>query len=322
MRVRRVSSQATTSASRSAASTRSVMSSRLPIGVGQTTSRPALTPALRRVHRRAPAARRRASPPPRRTARARSGPRLALGGSARAATTARAGPSSSSPRRDRARRRSPRPRGRARSRAREPDAEPPPDPASTAARRLVAVVGQLGDERAGDLAAARQRAARAPSRASLRAAARPSRAIARPRRQRLEAAAAGAVARAVLGPVEVDHACGRARRRARARRGRAARRARSPPPIPVPSVSITASLGVRAPPRAAARRARRRSRRCRRRPAAPSRSLIRSRNGTSSSGRWFDQARRPSRGRPARGCRSRPPRRRAPPRGPPRPPRP
>src|SRR3954447_3277119 len=39
-RVRRVSSQATTSASRSAASTRRVTSSRLPIGVGQTTSRP------------------------------------------------------------------------------------------------------------------------------------------------------------------------------------------------------------------------------------------------------------------------------------------
>ena len=34
----RVSSHATTSASRSAVSTRSVMSSRFPIGVGQTTS--------------------------------------------------------------------------------------------------------------------------------------------------------------------------------------------------------------------------------------------------------------------------------------------
>ena len=43
--MRRVSSQATTSASRSADSTRSVTSSRLPIGVGQTTSRP-LTPGL------------------------------------------------------------------------------------------------------------------------------------------------------------------------------------------------------------------------------------------------------------------------------------
>ena len=40
----RVSSQATTSASRSAASTRSVTSSRLPIGVGHTTSRPTGAP--------------------------------------------------------------------------------------------------------------------------------------------------------------------------------------------------------------------------------------------------------------------------------------
>src|ERR687893_650306 len=43
VRVRRVSSHATTSASRSAERTRSVTSSRFPIGVGQTTSRPAIS---------------------------------------------------------------------------------------------------------------------------------------------------------------------------------------------------------------------------------------------------------------------------------------
>ncbi len=50
--MRRVSSQATRSASRSAASTRRVTSSRLPIGVGQTIRRPALTPSSSSASRR------------------------------------------------------------------------------------------------------------------------------------------------------------------------------------------------------------------------------------------------------------------------------
>ena len=63
-----VSSQATTSASRSAASTRSVTSSRLPIGVGQTTSRPVMSPPPVPE----PATRPRSSPPRLRNARAGS----------------------------------------------------------------------------------------------------------------------------------------------------------------------------------------------------------------------------------------------------------
>ena len=68
-RVRRVSSHATTSASRSADSTRRVMSSRFPIGVGHTTSLPLTAPATP-----APSARRPSSPPRRRSGRAGRAP--------------------------------------------------------------------------------------------------------------------------------------------------------------------------------------------------------------------------------------------------------
>ena len=103
--MRRVSSQATTSASRSAASTRSVTSSRLPIGVGQTTSRPLTTPpprpgrrrTARRPGARGPASPRRPSPPRRRTPPPPRAPRRGPGRSARRAITSRAGSSSRSP---------------------------------------------------------------------------------------------------------------------------------------------------------------------------------------------------------------------------------
>ena len=90
----RVSSQRTTSASASSRSTRSVTSSRLPIGVAQTASGTGYDP-LRAPRSRAGSRR---SRPRRRPARpGRSGPCRAPASALRRATTSRAGPSRSSP---------------------------------------------------------------------------------------------------------------------------------------------------------------------------------------------------------------------------------
>ena len=216
-RVRRVSSQATTSASRSAESTRSVTSSRLPIGVGQTTSRP-LTP----LRPRARAGRRRACPAssPKWAAdpHRRRGPAAARA----ARTTSRAGPSSRSP----------------------AATAPPPititsglntltSPTSPAPslrpiarqhrpRRRIAVVGQLGDERAGDLAA---RSASAPSAepGSAPAADRPSSPIASPEASTSRQPRPGQSPGQSLA-VDVDHHVAELGADAAARRGRCARR--------------------------------------------------------------------------------------------------
>ena len=86
------------SASRRAASTRRVTSSRLPIGVGQTIRRPALIgspPSGPGRRTRAPPPR--SSPPRPRTPPARSRRCPSTAGSARSATSARTGPRSSSP---------------------------------------------------------------------------------------------------------------------------------------------------------------------------------------------------------------------------------
>ena len=102
--MRRVSSQATTSASRSAASTRRVTSSRLPIGVGQTISRPPSRLGRSRSRGRpegqpVEGERRRADHPSLRPqiAPARSGPDRGVAAARARATAARAGSSSSSP---------------------------------------------------------------------------------------------------------------------------------------------------------------------------------------------------------------------------------
>ena len=202
----------------------------------------------------------------------------------------------------------------------QPDAEAPSHELEHLARDRVAVVRELGDERAGDRAARRRHPAE--RRVRVRAG--------RPRRPRARCALPEAITSRQPRFGHLPGQGGPSRSTTTWPSSPAdpvAPRWRRPPmttapPIPVPSVSISAS---RAPARGAVRAARRAAPAFvsfSRKTGSPSRSLIRSRNGTSSSGRWLLHMRdRARRGRPATGSRSRPPRRRGRRRAPPRPPR-
>ena len=287
-RVRRVSSQATTSASRRAESTRSVTSSRFPIGVGQTTR------LTRRAAFRASSASSAApsipdsSPNAAGTIRtpAGCGRQRPLGHHlARGLEQQVAGRHGAAADHDHL--------GVERVHdAGEPRPQPAPDLGQHLDRAGVAGVRQLGDERAGDLAP--RRPAAGPS-ADSGVALRP-RSAPRARWPLPEAStsrqprpgqppghsravvvdhhvpelAAEPVRAAVEAPVEHQR-----RRRSRCRAS-AAQRARRPGRA-VAVLGEHRDVGVVVDVR----------------PGSPRRSLIRSRNGTSSSGRWFDHSDRP-----------------------------
>ena len=240
--MRRVSSQATTSASRSAASTRSVTSSRLPIGVGQTTSAPgrSVTPGragstalgrgiarrvralLERQHRRAEHPRLGAeAPPPRRA------PRRAPGAARARASSSRAGPSSSSP----AAITPPPITMTSGLKMLTSVASPTPSVAADRRQRAARARGSPScassvDERAGELRGPPRARGPAPCPAARGRRAARLAAERRARRDRLQAAAVRAVALARRAVDVDDHVAelGAARR---SRRGRAARRARA-----------------------------------------------------------------------------------------------
>ena len=152
--MRRVSSHATTSASRRAESTRSVTSSRFPIGVGQTTSRPPLmqTPPAARRRPRGPPAPRPPGPPRLRRPPPRSAPTSRPGASARSPHHLRAGSSSSSP----AALTPPPITTTCGLKMFTSDTSPMPsalaDQRDRVARHRVALLGELGDQRPGQLA--------------------------------------------------------------------------------------------------------------------------------------------------------------------------
>ena len=159
--MRRVSSQAMTSASRSADSTRRVMSSRFPIGVGQTTSRPPVTPTVSRVR----VARRAAAPPPSRAiSAAPSSPASAPNFATTIRTASRPGSSARSRTNSRARARaaarpprSLRRRSRSTSGLKMFTSETSPTPRlrpisrDRVARHRIALLRELGDQRPGQL---------------------------------------------------------------------------------------------------------------------------------------------------------------------------
>ena len=139
-----------------------------------------------------------------------------------------------------------------------------PEQRDDVARGAVAVVRELGDQRAGDRPPARRRPARARTPASRSPTRVPSRAERRARHDRLQAADVPARARR---PVHVDDHVAELPGRAVARRARSARRRAARRRCRCRCVSSTACPRARAPRRSAARPAARRWRRCRRRPA-------------------------------------------------------
>ena len=269
-RVWRVSSARTTSASRSSASTRSVTSSRLPIGVAQTASgtHAATQPRTRSGRRR--------SARPRHRARRRSISSSCPAGASASRRTARPGRGH---RAGRTRRRRSRRRSR---RARAEDVDERAD-------RDAEVVADLA--RAPDAAARRGRARSRPapstSRASL-SAARPEQYAStwpRPEHAPWHGSPSSTI---TMWPSSV-HA------------RKSCPSATTPPPTPVPSVSISEVVRAAARARARTRRRRRSSRRSPSRPAARAALPSPSRNGTSWSGMLTAPSASRARGRSATG---------------------
>ena len=240
---------------------------------------------------RTPSARRPSSPPRRRSGRARSAPPRAPAAARARATTARAGSSSRSPPRTApppititsglnvfTSPTSPKPSRSPTSSSTSRASGSPSCASSVTIPPLISLLGgEPPPERRVRLRLAPPAAPRGRSRSPTRA----------PRSSPDPGAVAGAV-----GPVQLEHRRGRARRPPRTRRGTPRRSASSPPPIPVPSETITAwRAPAAAPLRASASIDALPS--LSTTTGSPSRSLIRSRNGTPSSGRWFDQRETP-----------------------------
>ena len=259
--MRRVSSQATTSASRSARehAQRDVLE---VADRRRADDQPAASAAVGASPSERHAPPRRASPTRRRSAPARSAPGRATAAARARATSSRAGSSSRSPAAI-----TPPPttttsglKMLTSSRCPTPRRGPSRD---DAARGRVAVVGQLGDQRAGD---------RPPAAARGRAPSRGRRGDARPRAP-APCPDATASRQPRLGscrarrPVVVDRPCGRARRPRRCA-PRTSRAVDDDPAADPGADRQQHRVGrVRARRRSAARRASRRSRRCRRTPA-------------------------------------------------------
>ena len=293
-RVRRVSSQATTSASRSTSSTRSVTSSRLPIGVGQTTRRPA---PPQRPRAASPSKASAAAPSipdsaPNRAGRMRTASRGT--GSARSATTSRAGLEQQVARRDRAAADDDDLGVEDVDEAREADAEAAPHRGDEAAGHLVPVMGHLGHERPRHRRPAGQRPPERRARVLLgdAPALAPER---RARDERLQAPAAGAGPGA-RRPVGLDDDV--------AELGRRPHRAADDRPVdeqPAADARCRGSGGPRrgrpVPPPSATRPGGRRCRRCRRTPAGRCARRARRRRGRPAAGGGSTSGRRRCAGR-------------------------
>ena len=188
----------------------------------------------------------------------------------------------------------------------QPDAEVAANPRHDVERHRIAVVGELGRQHPGDLAPGPQRLPEARVRQLLGRAPCPA-PQRRPGHEHLQAAAVAAGAHAAR---RRRRPCGPTRPRRRARRAAARRRRRSRRRCPS-RASAAPPSARRAPRRAGARRTSRRWRRCRRRPARraarPSRRAA-ARRAAAGGRSW---RRCPSARRPATGRRSRPPSARA-----------